>query len=595
MSIKKSSFKKVFKSYAYFIKLQWKLSKVSILLVLLSYIIETVNTFVIVIFPGFILDCLAERMYRNLIYAVAAFSIWQFALSLVKSLIQRASDIQNEQVKTELNRMLVEKAISLRQEQLENPEIFERFEIARMCSNDCLTISFISSIFSFVFLAVELAGLLYILKSMPWWCIIIFVISTIIYAAANRFIAVNSINAEEEENKPNRIMRYFSYEVPKPPYAKEVRIFDLQPFVSQRHAETLEQSISVTRKYLKHISNAQQYARITDCLLSIFFYAFYIFRFAAGKLTVGMFSVSVNAVFRFSQTVNGIVARVINCSASGVRLSKIKDFLETKSLNTGTIKPPEYKENGIIEFVNVSYRYPGREEYVLKNINVRINLGEKLSIVGRNGAGKTTFISLMTGLYKPTQGKILYNGIDIETLDSEEYARLFSVVLQNYQIYGFTVLDNILLKENPSNDDISEAERRIDRIGLRGTVEKLPEKADTYITQRFNKDGTELSGGESQKLAIARMLKRNSDIYILDEPTASLSPQNEYEIYRRFDELVSGKTVIFISHRLSSCRLCDRILVFDNGEIAEDGNHDTLMKKNALYAEMFSKQAVLYA
>ena len=137
--------------------------------------------------------------------------------------------------------------------------------------------------------------------------------------------------------------------------------------------------------------------------------------------------------------------------------------------------------------------------------------------------------------------------------------------------------------------------RRIDRIGLRGTVEKLPEKADTYITQRFNKDGTELSGGESQKLAIARMLKRNSDIYILDEPTASLSPQNEYEIYRRFDELVSGKTVIFISHRLSSCRLCDRILVFDNGEIAEDGNHDTLMKKNALYAEMFSKQAVLYA
>ena len=198
------------------------------------------------------------------------------------------------------------------------------------------------------------------------------------------------------------------------------------------------------------------------------------------------------------------------------------------------------------------------------------------------------------GLYKPTEGKILLNGEDIENLNSNEYIRLFSSVMQDYQLYPFRIMDNILFKEDTTTEEKERVMEIFDMIGLRDTFDKLSDGINSYLTQCYSDTGIELSGGESQKLVIARAMYKNAPIMILDEPTSALSPQSEYDIYCKFNQIAGNKTTICISHRLSSCVLCDRILVFDNGKIVEDGSHVQLMKKKGIYEQMFQSQASLY-
>ena len=227
---------------------------------------------------------------------------------------------------------------------------------------------------------------------------------------------------------------------------------------------------------------------------------------------------------------------------------------------------------------------------------MKIRLGEKISIVGQNGAGKTTFVSLLMGLYKPSKGVILYNGVDIEQISFNEYASLFAPVMQDYHIFDFRIIDNLLF---PKNDDITpeqfkKACEAIDNLGLTKTVNALPSGIQTYITQMLSEEGVELSGGETQKLAFARCLCRNAPIMILDEPTSALSPQSEFEIYNHFGSISKSKTVLFISHRLASCSLSNRILVFENGQLTEEGSHYDLIKKGGRYAELYNSQIELF-
>lgn len=246
-----------------------------------------------------------------------------------------------------------------------------------------------------------------------------------------------------------------------------------------------------------------------------------------------------------------------------------------------------------IVFENVSFIYPNQEKKSLSNINLTIKKGERISIVGENGAGKTTFIKLLLRLYEPTEGRILFNGIDIRDIDYQDYQKIFSTVFQDYKLFAFRIIDNITSLEG------NEAEKEkvmkcLEKAGLSSKIEKLEHGLDTYLYNIYDEEGIELSGGESQKLAIARALYKDSPIVILDEPTAALDPRAEYEIYTRFLALVESKTSIFISHRLSSTKLCDRIVLFKDGSIEETGTHNELLQKGGLYAELFRMQAQFY-
>lgn len=586
--------KSIIKIHVYFLKLQWKFDKLSIFIIIASALFNTLNSLVIVIFPGYILDCLADSDRQGFMYAVLTFAFWELFVACIRAVFRRISNSQCRKFSGKLNHMLVEKAMSLRYEQLESPEVLEQHEMAKRCVNENKITEFLSGTASLVFAIAELISLMYILKSMSVWVLVIFVIVTTTNAIVNIILAKKTVSQTEDEIPIEREKRYFSYELIKPKYAKEMRIFNLGDYVLRKHKESIEEYFATRHKYNKEQVQAIKYSSVAGRVLSAVFYIYCIISFSLGTLTVGTFSISVSALFRFSQLVGDAISMIINTSVRSTMLGRVMNYMNIPSLSTGVDDVSAFETGSIIEFVNVSYKYPNAENYSLKNVSMKIHHGEKISIVGPNGAGKTTFVGLLLGLYKPTEGKILYNGVDVEELDFSQYKKLFSVLLQDYQIYSFTVLDNLTFVDCPTALEKKFALELLEHIGLGDRIGSLPNKENTYISQLFDDSGIMFSGGEEQKLAIARTLYQHADIFIFDEPTSALSPINEYEIYKRFASLSREKTVMYISHRLSSCSLCDRIIVFNKGVIVEDGSHEELMKNNALYASMYQMQADMF-
>ena len=227
----------------------------------------------------------------------------------------------------------------------------------------------------------------------------------------------------------------------------------------------------------------------------------------------------------------------------------------------------------------------------MKNISFKIKTGERLAIVGYNGAGKSTLIKLICRLYTPTDGRILYNGIDISTLNYAEYSRLLSVIFQDYNIYSMSVKENIVLNGNANELEIENA---VEKSGLSDKLLTLPYGINTQLGKDFDENGIEFSGGEAQKLSCARAYYKNTDIIIMDEPTASLDPISEQQLFKRFNEIIGKKTAIYITHRLASVKFCDHIAVLMNGELVEYGTHRELMQQKNVYYDMFSKQSNYY-
>ena len=275
-------------------------------------------------------------------------------------------------------------------------------------------------------------------------------------------------------------------------------------------------------------------------------------------------------------------------------LKKSMTFFEIPNdMASGTEPVEKNKDNEyVIEFRNVSFKYPASGEYALKDVNIKFRAGEKLAVVGRNGSGKTTFIKLLCRLYDPTEGTILLNGKDIREYDYSEYLGIFSVVFQDFKLFAFKLGDNVAGK---SDYNASLADECLEKAGFADRLKTLEKGEETYLYKEFERDGVDLSGGEAQKVALARALYKNAPFIILDEPTAALDPVAESEIYSNFNSIVGDKTAVYISHRLSSCRFCDDIAVFDGGRLVQRGDHDSLVSdENGVYHALWNAQAQYY-
>lgn len=273
-------------------------------------------------------------------------------------------------------------------------------------------------------------------------------------------------------------------------------------------------------------------------------------------------------------------------------MDELYQFIHEPSMHyEGTL--PIEKRNDCkyeFEFKDVSFQYPGSDVRVLDHVNLKFNVGEKLAVVGKNGAGKTTLIKLLCRLYEPTEGEILLNGINIWKYSYQEYTKIFAPVFQDYTLFSLQLEDNIVFSKDSDEERLMDC---LDKVGLKDRVNRLPDGLHTQLNHN-NGEGVDLSGGEGQRIAIARALYKDAPFIILDEPAASLDPIAEAEIYEKFNELVNGKTSIYISHRMSSCQFCDRIVVFKEGKIVETGTHASLMKENGEYARLFRTQAEYY-
>lgn len=313
-----------------------------------------------------------------------------------------------------------------------------------------------------------------------------------------------------------------------------------------------------------------------------------------GQITIGDFTVGISSLVTFMSASTFLTTNLVNYNDSMFYINRHKSFFKIRSkfnLKSKITIDDIDLENVEIEFKNVSFRYPNSTSFVLKNINLKLNAQEKLAIVGYNGAGKTSFILLLTRMYDPTDGTICLNGIDIRDIEYSDYLKIFATVNQDFALLPFSILENIAGRETVTPEEEFSIEQLFKDNGMGTRLEKLYKGLDTPVTKVLSAAGVDFSGGEMQKIAIIRALFKNSPILILDEPTSALDPMAEYEIYQKFSKMSDGKLTVYISHRISSTRFCDRIAVFDKGEIVECGTFDELMGKKGLYYDFFEKQA----
>lgn len=313
-------------------------------------------------------------------------------------------------------------------------------------------------------------------------------------------------------------------------------------------------------------------------------------------LSIGNFTLFIGLCAAFSAALSDFYAAVGDIQRYSMQTDDFRTFMDFPTEEVGEYLDIEkVLEQGVptFEFKNVSFRYEGAEKYALENLNLSFPAGQRLAVVGLNGAGKTTFIKLLLRLYDVTEGEILLNGINIKCFRRADYYKVFAPVFQNVEVFAFPMGENISM-ENPSETDKEKARKCADLAGLKEKVDKLEKGIDTELLKVVYEDGVDLSGGEKQKLALARALYKDSPVIVLDEPTAALDALAEYELYQNFDSMIQEKSAVYISHRLSSTRFCDVIAMFANGKMIEYGTHEELLAKNGAYAELFNVQAQYY-
>lgn len=377
-------------------------------------------------------------------------------------------------------------------------------------------------------------------------------------------------------------------------YAKDIRLFGMQKYLAKKQIDVYDEE-------LRHWIKSRQYwiyntifAHGISLLRQLIIIGWLVYSVVFNGLSIGNFTLYTASAAAFSNAINEILQALSALRERSAHTDDYRSFMDIPSADdkAQTIPiPPADKYT--FEFKNVSFKYRGQEKYALKNVNLTLHAGEKLAVVGLNGAGKSTFIKLLLRLYDVTEGCILMNGTDIRKFDRKEYYELFAPAFQDVMVFAFPVAENVSMKE-PFNTDKAEAEKMLRLAGLGDKLDKLEKGVDTELLKVLYDDGVDLSGGEKQKLALARALYKKSKMIVLDEPTAALDALAEFRLYQSFNELVGDRTAVYISHRLSSTRFCDRVAMFKDGEMVEIGTHDSLMEADGAYADMFRVQAQYY-
>ena len=420
-------------------------------------------------------------------------------------------------------------------------------------------------------------------------------------------IAINSRCQEKQEKiqyesdqaktLSGRIYWLFFNLISDYPLGKDIRIFKMQDVIEKNGVQARDEIERVQKQAIRDSLKASVGGILSQ---NIFIFAAYLFvgmKAVYGMISVGEVAMYSGAIIVLQEEISTLFGIWIELKTHNTYLRSYTELMETTNEKYEGTLPVEKRldHEYELEFRNVSFHYPNSDRLILKNISFRLKTGKKLAIVGANGAGKTTFIKLLCRLYDPTEGQILLNGIDIRKYDYDEYIRLFSIVFQDYKIFSFSVAENVAAGPTYDKERVAEC---LKEAGIYDRVSQMKHGIESRLLkdqQDGDEEGIEISGGEKQKIALARALYRDAPLVILDEPTSALDPLAEQDIYQRFNEMVSDKTAIFISHRMSSCRFCDEVVVFDEGEIVETGEHEELVANtDGIYHKMWEAQAQYY-
>lgn len=434
----------------------------------------------------------------------------------------------------------------------------------------------------------------YILADIHWIFIILVAATSII----NFFYSLH-VNKKEDENKEvvspiTRKIKYLTEQTGNFQKAKDMRLYKMEDWFGAVFSQLSKEKYFHTEKIVKRKFAGNALAGFFKLTIDLAAYVFLINMIINGEISVASFTVYFGAIATLSQWISGLLKNASDLNKMALEIDNYREFIEIESqMNHG--EGIAINQKGafpyLIEFDDVSYRYPGAEKDTITQFSLKIQPGEKVALVGVNGAGKSTLIKLLTGLYRPTEGTIKINEHKIDDYNIDEYFDLFSVVFQDYYELPITIEEMVVQGQEEDNYRLKIVE---EQSGLSEVIEDLPKGRDTNLVKRINPDGVDLSGGQKQKIQLAKALYKDGPILILDEPTAALDPIAESEIYQKYEELSKNKTSIFISHRLSSTRFCDRIIFIEDGRIIEEGTHKELMSHKGKYYDMYETQSYYY-
>ncbi len=587
--------KRSYETCLYFYKVVAKENKAYGLIVFLNIVLSSVAPFINILLPRYIIEeLLTKQNMKNILLYISVIVLGNYIVATTVLILQEIREIQEDLLAKKFELMMAEKSMKMKFESTENEEILSARQKAETGMSwysggikgmsDCV-VKIGKSIFVII-------GVIYILVG-----ILPLLLLSVLAVLVNSYCTskINRASQEVFEKTPaiNKFYSYIYTRITSKEYAKEMRLYDGSNLVKKKSIDNAND----LNKMDNECAIKQFKWGIPGSMISALGYGFsycYLGICALqGKISVADFVMYITAVGIFTN--DCLLAIITNTQQLIMKCNFMSAFIHYMELentidNVGErLNVEDY--NGI-EFENVSFKYPGTEEYVLKNINLKIVKGEKISIVGMNGTGKSTLIKLLCRLYDVTEGKIKICGRNIKDYAYEEYVQLLAVVFQDFKLFGYTLDENIRM--GSSKEQRKNLVSIYELSGISHWVSSLINQGKTLLFKSFDEKGIEPSGGQAQKLAIARAVYRNAPIVILDEPTAALDPVAEYEIYNRFHELIKDKTTIYISHRMSSCKFCDRIIVIGDKTIKEEGTHEELIRKKGIYETMFRTQAKWY-
>lgn len=578
----------------HFYRLVISMSPTYVITLLISTVIKSVTPFINIVIPKLIIDELMGNQEKGkLILYVASLILGNLITKILNSYFRKKVEVGEIEFMYKLDTYLGSKCVDMDFENVEKSEILDLKEKAFFAIFNLNAIGrTIENGATIVNQIITLLGLGYILSILNPMVIVII----LLIVCANSFLFKKMEKVQYEGNQKSiyddRAFGYFLRLTSDFSMGKDIRLYNSTPLLITKMKHFMDKLLKIYSKQFTQIGKYTGLSNVNVQVQTIIVYAYLVIKVMAEKITLGSFTMYASAARSFSDSLLAFINSFIEINQLCMYLEMFMKFDEIKSKNDGGIYSKEDVKDYTIEFKDVSFAYPGKKESTLKNVSITIKSGEKLSIVGLNGAGKTTFIKLLARLYEPTSGCIMVGGINIKDIKYEEYMKALAIVFQDFKLLSYSIRENLSINDTIQDESMVEA---LNKAGFMNHLDKLERGLNTRIYKEFDENGVEFSGGQSQKIAIARALCKDSPIVILDEPTSALDPISEYEVYKGFDKLVEGKTAIYISHRLSSTKFSDNIAVFDNGMIVEYGSHDELIKQQeCLYARMYQTQAKYY-
>lgn len=529
---------------------------------------------------------------------VLPYVLLELGLVVLSSLVGQFRSLSDRVLQYKLtnhvNSLIMEKAISLDLQFFEDPQFYDNLQNARRQS-DSSAISIVNAILQIIQQVITLASVLVLLvRFSPLLAIVVFVAAIPSFLSQSQY-AEMAFRAVTRRAKEARLLNYLEQLLTGNDTFKEVKMFGLGKPLLERYRQLFinffNEDIAIARK--KSLAGLGW-----GLLSSLAYYGSYVWvvlRTIAGAATLGDMTMFLSIFRQSQQSITSLLGNFNNLYESNLYLDNLLDYLKITPVlvnpKDGLMAPSPIEQG--IRFQNVSFKYPGSDVFVLKNINLFIPPGESIALVGLNGAGKTTLVKLLTRLYDPTEGEILLDGHDLREYDLASLHQRFGVIFQDFVRYQFSVRENIGFGQVDELENLEKIKDAAERGGADQVIEGMPNGYETILGRRWEK-GLELSGGQWQKIALARAFMRNAEALILDEPTSALDAEAEYEIFKRFRELMSGRIAVLISHRFSTVRMADRIVVLSDGRIVELGSHAELMARGGPYSRLFELQAEGY-